>query len=87
MRSNGKRTAPLEDLVDINLGTKKKSVKELLSVMSPFDCVNDVTLCIVDIQRVVHHTFFLMPQLAASFVFLIAQSTLCSMMPFFSGTS
>lgn len=56
MRSNGKHTAPLEDLVYMNFGTKKKSVKELLSVMSPFDCVNDVTLCIVDIQRV-HHTF------------------------------
>lgn len=55
--------------------------------MSPFDCVNDVTSCIADMQHV-HYTilFFLCRNLLLASMFLIAHDTMIQHDAIFSGT-
>lgn len=74
MRSNGERTATLEDLVDMNLwmklenqslslnNEKKMWGETLLSVVSLFCCVNEATWYITDIHHTHRTVFFLLFQ-------------------------
>lgn len=99
MRSNGERTATLEDLVDMNLwmklenqslslnNEKKMWGETLLSVVSLFCCVNEATWYITDIHHTHRTVFFLLfHNLLPASTFLTAHSVGRSVMPSFLAT-